>query len=132
MEGVDEMRRQSLMLGAGIAAMAMAAGALSLLAYRRDIRAIREKVASGGRIARTSVGPIEYAEEGDGPPLLLIHDAGGGYDQGLSNGANRTQAIGWQISVLNSPSLVLVLASVRAGVSVRNGATGGRAAYDQG
>lgn len=85
MEGADEMRRQSFMLGAAIAVMATAAGAVSL-AYRRDMRAIRDKVARGSRIARTSVGSIEYAEEGAGFPLLLIHGAGGGYDQGLMIG----------------------------------------------
>jgi pimeloyl-ACP methyl ester carboxylesterase len=34
-------------------------------------------------IARTVSGPIEYASAGTGPPLLLVHGASGGYDQGL-------------------------------------------------
>lgn len=33
----------------------------------------------------TSAGPIEYAEKGHGIPLLSIHGAGGGYDQGIAN-----------------------------------------------
>lgn len=37
----------------------------------------------GSRILETSFGPIEYAEAGDGPPVLVIHGAGGGFDQGL-------------------------------------------------
>ena len=35
----------------------------------------------------TPNGPIEYAQAGAGPPLLSIHGAGGGYDQGLDNAA---------------------------------------------
>ena len=37
----------------------------------------------GSRILETSFGPIEYAEAGEGPPVLVIHGAGGGFDQGL-------------------------------------------------
>jgi pimeloyl-ACP methyl ester carboxylesterase len=51
--------------------------------YQRDIRAARDRVASGSRIAETPCGPIEYAVAGDGPPLLVVHGAGGGFDQGL-------------------------------------------------
>jgi pimeloyl-ACP methyl ester carboxylesterase len=51
--------------------------------YRRDIRAIRAEVESGSKIAATSLGPIEYAEAGKGEPMLIVHGAGGGYDQGL-------------------------------------------------
>ena len=40
----------------------------------------------GSRILETSVGPIEYAEAGEGPPVLVIHGAGGGFDQGLDLG----------------------------------------------
>ena len=36
----------------------------------------------------TTAGPIEYAETGAGKPLLSIHGAGGGHDQGLSNAAD--------------------------------------------
>ena len=39
----------------------------------------------GARIADTIAGPIEYGEKGAGIPLLSIHGAGGGYDQGLAN-----------------------------------------------
>ncbi len=36
-------------------------------------------------IANTAAGPIEYGEKGSGIPLLSIHGAGGGFDQGLAN-----------------------------------------------
>lgn len=51
--------------------------------YRCDIRRARERVSAGSRIAETPCGPIEYAVAGDGPPVLAVHGAGGGYDQGM-------------------------------------------------
>ena len=44
-------------------------------------------MSSGSKIAQTSCGPIEYAVAGDGPPVLVVHGAGGGFDQGLEFGA---------------------------------------------
>lgn len=68
-------------------AMASAAGAVAgVLAYGRylrDIRQLRLTIERGGTVVETAAGKIEYAEEGRGEPLLMIHGAGGGYDQGL-------------------------------------------------
>jgi 2-hydroxy-6-oxonona-2,4-dienedioate hydrolase len=55
--------------------------------YQRDIQQARERIASGSRMAQTACGPIEYAEVGSGPPVLVVHGAGGGFDQGLDFGA---------------------------------------------
>ena len=66
---------------AGIAALA--AGWSTYAAYRRDIAAARARVASGSLLADTRCGPIEYASVGEGPPVLVVHGAGGGFDQGL-------------------------------------------------
>ena len=60
-------------LGAGLAALTYAA-------YRKDIRAARK------RIEASPHHTIEFAESGDGPAVLLIHGAGGGFDQGLDLG----------------------------------------------
>jgi 2-hydroxy-6-oxonona-2,4-dienedioate hydrolase len=51
--------------------------------YQRDIQQARDRIASGSQIAQTRCGPIEYAVVGDGPPVLVVHGAGGGFDQGL-------------------------------------------------
>ncbi|HEU0223978.1 MAG TPA: alpha/beta fold hydrolase [Steroidobacteraceae bacterium] len=51
--------------------------------YRMDIAAARGRIATGSELAQTSCGPIEYATRGDGPPVLVVHGAGGGFDQGL-------------------------------------------------
>jgi len=51
--------------------------------YQRDIGQARARVASGSLIAQTACGPIEYAEAGAGAPVLVVHGAGGGFDQGM-------------------------------------------------
>jgi pimeloyl-ACP methyl ester carboxylesterase len=67
---------------------AVAAGALVFRSYDAELRQARDAASRGGRIANTSAGPIEYADKGGGIPLLSIHGAGGGYDQGLVNVAD--------------------------------------------
>jgi pimeloyl-ACP methyl ester carboxylesterase len=54
--------------------------------YRRDLGAARARIASG-LVAETACGTIEYAVRGTGPPVLVVHGAGGGFDQGLALGA---------------------------------------------
>lgn len=77
-------RRRTLALAAGGAALALAALAVPILrSYRADLAEARRRVATGARIARTRMGPVQYADEGTGPPVLAIHGAGGGFDQGL-------------------------------------------------
>jgi len=51
--------------------------------YQRDIRQARERISVGSQIIETPYGSIEYAVTGDGPPVLVVHGAGGGFDQGL-------------------------------------------------
>lgn len=53
-------------------------------AYVRDMGAARRRVAlAGSEVVQTKCGPIEYALRGRGPPILVVHGAGGGFDQGL-------------------------------------------------
>jgi pimeloyl-ACP methyl ester carboxylesterase len=59
---------------------------LVYITYQRDIHQARERVSTSGQIVQTPCGPIEYALAGDGPPVLVVHGAGGGYDQGLEIG----------------------------------------------
>jgi pimeloyl-ACP methyl ester carboxylesterase len=68
------------------AVLAGGAAALTWSAYRKDIQAARQRIASGGRVIASAYGPIEFATSGDGPPVLVIHGAGGGFDQGLDLG----------------------------------------------
>lgn len=66
-----------------LSAAACAAGLFTYARYRKDIRAIRDAVDRRSTIAETTAGEVEYAEAGEGEPMLVIHGAGGGYDQGL-------------------------------------------------
>lgn len=58
-------------------------GAFVYSEYSRDLRAARARVSSGSRIVDTPCGRIEYADAGNGPAVLVVHGAGGGFDQGL-------------------------------------------------
>jgi pimeloyl-ACP methyl ester carboxylesterase len=78
-QAMSAFRKLAAILSAGAAG----AGFAAYTRYLREMRTIRSAVATGGTVAQTSAGPIEYAEQGQGEPLLLIHGAGGGYDQGL-------------------------------------------------
>ena len=51
--------------------------------YRHDLAAARAHASVGSQIVQTPCGPIEYAEAGEGIPMLVVHGAGGGFDQGL-------------------------------------------------
>jgi 2-hydroxy-6-oxonona-2,4-dienedioate hydrolase len=62
--------------------------ALMLSSYQRDIAQARERISTRSQIAQTRCGPIEYGIIGDGPPVLAVHGAGGGFDQGLDFGAS--------------------------------------------
>jgi pimeloyl-ACP methyl ester carboxylesterase len=74
------LRRIALILAALLVAALLA---LTYAIYRRDIGRAYDRVATGSQIAQTRCGPIEYAVAGEGSPLLSVHGAGGGFDQGL-------------------------------------------------
>src|SRR5215471_4323328 len=57
-------------------------------AYQNQIRRARTRIFTNSKMLETAYGPIEYAEAGKGAPVLVIHGAGGGIDQGLDIGAD--------------------------------------------
>jgi len=75
------MRRHPALRWIVLLAIAAAAAGLYVV-YWRDMRAIEERVAGASRIVETPHGPVEFASWGNGPPVLIVHGAGGGYDQG--------------------------------------------------
>ncbi len=79
------MTRMHIGLAAAIPSGVLIVGLLVLIlaSYQRDIHQARARISAGSRIVETPRGPIEYAVAGDGPPVLVVHGAGGGYDQGL-------------------------------------------------
>ena len=64
---------------AGLASAGFLAGMYR--AYRRDIRSAQARVSMGSSVITTKRGAIEYASIGEGFPLLVVHGAGGGFDQ---------------------------------------------------
>jgi 2-hydroxy-6-oxonona-2,4-dienedioate hydrolase len=68
-------------IASAVGAAAIAGG--TYWAYRHDMSDRAKALEAKSRIARTVKGEIEYAREGSGPAALVIHGAGGGYDQGL-------------------------------------------------
>jgi 2-hydroxy-6-oxonona-2,4-dienedioate hydrolase len=51
--------------------------------YKRDMTRLRVTLAEGSTLIDTRHGLMEVAIRGEGPPVLLLHGAGGGYDQAL-------------------------------------------------
>jgi 2-hydroxy-6-oxonona-2,4-dienedioate hydrolase len=74
--------RRNILIGAGALALAGAAGVA--VPFRRDMAAFRARAAPEvSRVVETRHGPTEVAEVGEGPPFLMLHGTGGGFDQGL-------------------------------------------------
>ena len=53
-------------------------------AYHRDMTLARAALVGRSQVVETAFGPVEYAEAGQGPAVLIIHGSGGGFDQGLA------------------------------------------------
>jgi 2-hydroxy-6-oxonona-2,4-dienedioate hydrolase len=71
-------------VAAVVAGLVLAAIGLAVyISYQRDIGQARERVLLGSQIAETPCGSIEYAVAGEGPPVLVSHGSGGGFDQGM-------------------------------------------------
>lgn len=75
------MQRRRRLIWIVVCAVGVAAAGIFLL-YRDDMQAIEAQIAAGSEIADTAAGPVEYASWGSGPPAMIVHGAGGGYDQG--------------------------------------------------
>lgn len=57
--------------------------------FRQDLSAAKTSLAHArSRVIDTACGPIEYVEGGSGAPVLVVHGAAGGFDQGLSMAAD--------------------------------------------
>src|SRR3712207_3620131 len=78
------LAKSSLWLGITLSVVAAALTLTLYIVYARDIAAAKEKISSGSNVINTAqFGPIEYADVGEGAPVLAIHGTGGGFDQGL-------------------------------------------------
>ena len=77
--------------------VAASVGVVFLL-YKNELGRACEAARRGSLVANTDAGPIEYAQKGTGIPLLSIHGAGGGFENGwpgisrVGGGAPRSTA----------------------------------------
>lgn len=51
-------------------------------AHLRQIGRAYERIAGNSKVIVLPTGDIEFVESGSGPPVLVVHGSGGGYDQG--------------------------------------------------
>lgn len=89
------MRRRTV-LGLGLLGVAALAGAATRRAYARDVAAARDRTRGRTEVFASRFGTMEYAVAGSGPPVLMVHGTGGGFDQGLAF-AEPLAAVGWQV-----------------------------------
>jgi 2-hydroxy-6-oxonona-2,4-dienedioate hydrolase len=51
--------------------------------YARDMKAARARLVGRSQTIQTSFGTFEYTVMGEGAPVLIVHGAAGGFDQGI-------------------------------------------------
>jgi pimeloyl-ACP methyl ester carboxylesterase len=83
-----------------IGLLVVVGGGFLFVSYQRDIGPARDRVATGSHIVFTPCGLIEYATVGDGQPILIVHGAGGGFDQALDFAAPFVTA-GFQVIAMS-------------------------------
>ena len=66
-----------------ILAIAIVAAATVYTFFAHDLSRARAGLVGVSQTIETSFGKLEYATVGEGKPLLTIHGAGGGFDQGV-------------------------------------------------
>jgi 2-hydroxy-6-oxonona-2,4-dienedioate hydrolase len=86
--------RRRFLLGLG--GLALAGGGYAAGAYRATMAGAEARIARRSSIFGTKAGALEYAVAGNGPPLMMIHGTGGGFDQGLLF-AHRLRETGFRI-----------------------------------
>ena len=73
--------RRKVLLGIG--GLALAGVGYSLGAFREARVQTDSRLFGQSTLIDARAGALEYAVAGDGPPLMMIHGTGGGFDQGL-------------------------------------------------
>lgn len=77
------MRLRTIAVTAAAATLA-ARSRSEYLAYRREMADAWTRVRTEGRLITTAAGVIEVAQRGKGAPVLAVHGAVGGFDQGCA------------------------------------------------
>jgi pimeloyl-ACP methyl ester carboxylesterase len=63
---------------------------------------VTRKLYESSDLVQTALGPVETAIHGEGPAVLILHGAGGGYDQGMI-AAEDLSANGFQVISISRP-----------------------------
>jgi len=66
-----------------ILAVLIVATAGTYAIFARDLPGARARLVGRSKTVETSFGTLEYAVMGQGEPILIVHGAGGGFDQGI-------------------------------------------------
>jgi len=77
------MRKLSNFFAGLLGGAAGVLGVRSYFQFQRDLAAANERLKNDSKLIKTAVGPIVYGTIGEGLPVLVIHGAGGGFDQSL-------------------------------------------------
>lgn len=87
------MRRRTIVLG--VAALLAGSGAVAGASFRRTMAEARARIAPElSELVDTRHGALEYAKAGEGPPVMMLHGTGGGFDQGLYF---TRRLLGWEV-----------------------------------
>jgi 2-hydroxy-6-oxonona-2,4-dienedioate hydrolase len=73
--------RRTLLLG--LTGLALAGAGFAAGAFREARAQAANRLFAQGEVIDSRAGGLEFAVAGDGPPLMMIHGTGGGFDQGL-------------------------------------------------
>ena len=88
-------RRRFLWFGLA-SASALVAGSAVWRAFGADMERARARLSGRSAVFQSRFGAMEYAVAGSGPPCIMVHGTGGGFDQGLAF-AQRLVSAGRQV-----------------------------------
>ena len=77
------MHYKKYLIGGALTGLSGALAYHSYRQYRADMDAAEALIARLERVATTPQGRMIYGQDGDGPPVLVIHGSGGGFNQAL-------------------------------------------------
>lgn len=73
--------RRGLLLG--LSGLALGSGGYVAGSFREARAQAGNRLFGQGSVIESRAGALEYAVSGEGPPVMMIHGTGGGFDQGL-------------------------------------------------
>jgi pimeloyl-ACP methyl ester carboxylesterase len=100
---------------------------VSYTGFKRDMQAAQERLLRDSNTLRTDKYTIEYTIKGNGIPILLLHGAGGGFDQGLWAG---TALLGDGYKFISVSRFGYLNSSLPAGASIKSQAAAYAALLD--